>query len=482
MRIFYEKKSFLSKRILSIFLLFVFALNTMYIGKVFAFDNPPNVAADSAVLIDATTGEILFQKNMNDAYPPASTTKVMTAILTLENCDLDDIVTVGPNAVGIEGNKLWLVEGEQFTVKTFLKGLMLDSDNDVAIALAEHIAGSVDNFAKMMTDRAKELGCKNTNFLNPNGLDQDGHMTSAYDLTLMMQELIKYPEYREIAKLTGFEINGTNKRPNEKIERGNYNRAVKEWEEVYYEYAEAGKTGFTDEAQHSYVTSAKKGNQRLIAAFIHDEQKRYFFDSADLFDYGFENFELVKLYSKGDSVLDYKDAEGKEITLLAEEDFYFVKKKDSTSTPVPKIDNIELANKKYYRGDYIGTASISSDTSTRTLKLVAGTEYEPGSKNTFVTLDSDKEKSKDTGTVDNKNAEESIEKGKEIPAKVDNKDNPSDKQVNDSANNSDNNHKPSKLPFVIIIVVIIIAIIIVRMLQIRVAKKRNKKKFNPYIK
>ena len=161
--------------------------------------NPPAVSADSVVLMDATTGKILYEKNKNSAYPPASTTKIMTILLVLENSNLNDVVTVSKNAEMTDGSKIYISEGEKISVKELLYGLTLASANDCAVALAEHISGSTEKFAALMNEKANSLGCKNTNFVNPNGLYDVNHKTSAYDLALIMQELTKHNEYKEIS-------------------------------------------------------------------------------------------------------------------------------------------------------------------------------------------------------------------------------------------------------------------------------------------
>lgn len=248
------------------------------------------VAADSAVLMDGKTGEILYSKNMNTAYPPASTTKIMTALLVLENCKLDDIVTIGNKPPNTEGNNICLIVEEQFTVKDLLYALILESANDCANALAEHISGSVENFALKMNERAKELGCKNSNFVNPNGLYHKYHKSSARDMALIMRELIKYKEFTEIATTMSYSIPSTNKTVRERL-IPNRNKLLIKNSGVYYEGCIGGKTGYTIQSKHSYVAGAVRGNRELIVALVHDQEKKFYEDTIKLFNFGFKKLQ-----------------------------------------------------------------------------------------------------------------------------------------------------------------------------------------------
>jgi serine-type D-Ala-D-Ala carboxypeptidase (penicillin-binding protein 5/6) len=247
------------------------------------------VAADSAVLMDAESGRILYSKNMNTAYPPASTTKIMTALLVLENCKLEDLVTIGKKPPNTEGNNICLIEGEQFTVKDLLHALIIESANDCANALAEHISGSVENFALKMNERAKELGCKSTNFTNPSGLYHKYHKSSAKDLALIMMELIKHREFTTIATTMSYSIPSTNKTVRERS-IPNRNKLLIKNSGVYYEGCIGGKTGYTIQSKHSYVASAEKAERKLIVALVHDKEKKFYQDTIRLFNFGFSQY------------------------------------------------------------------------------------------------------------------------------------------------------------------------------------------------
>ena len=352
----------------SLFLLFNIA------PAVKATVKPPSASADSVVLMDATTGKILYEKNKNSAYPPASTTKIMTALLVLENTNLNDVVTVSKNAEMADGSKIYIFEGEQISVKELLYGLILASANDCAIALAEHVSGSTEEFAKLMNEKAKSLGCTNTNFVNPNGLYDVNHKTSAYDLALIMQELTKHSEYTEIATTPSYIMSTTNKCA-EKRPLWNGNRLIHEGDKYYYPDCEGGKTGYTIQSKHSYVAVASRNGQKLIVALVHDSEKTFFPDSRKLFDYGFNNFELTKYFNKDDAVSNLTLEDGTVIPLLAAEDFYVVKAKDSTLTPLIKAkqNNPELSSIK--KGDIISEAAITFGEDSYTLDLSSGVDY-----------------------------------------------------------------------------------------------------------
>lgn len=345
------------KRFVTFFVVIIMILTNSNIF-IHAKETAPNVSADSAVLMDATTGTILYSKNMDDAYPPASTTKIMTALLTLENNKLDDMVTVGklPPAA-VDGSKIGIFEGEEISVKDLLYGMLLLSGNDCAVALAEKTSGSIDSFATLMNKRAKELGCLDTNFVNPSGLYNVNHKTSAKDLALIMQELIKHPEFREISSTFAYKIPPTNKHP-DGIYLANENKLINKNSMYYYQGADAGKTGYTVQSQHSYVASATRNGQRLILALVHDKNKKFFEDSKNLFNYGFNNFELVPLYKKDDVVTTLNE-NNLSIPLLAAEDYYYVKEKSSTEVPKFEVDSTsKLSDKSFVKGEKITEASI----------------------------------------------------------------------------------------------------------------------------
>jgi D-alanyl-D-alanine carboxypeptidase len=258
----------------------------MYEDMINSQPQRPAVSAAGAVLMDASTGKILYSKNMSNPYPPASTTKIMTALLALERCKLTDIVVVGDKPPKADGNNIALFTGEEFTVNDLLHAVIIESANDCSNALAEHISGSVENFAVEMNKRARELGCRSTNFTNPSGLYNYKHKTSAKDLALIMRELLKHPEFKAIATKMQYTIPVTNKTPRERV-INNHNRLLIKNSGFYYEGCDGGKTGYTIQSKHSYVAAATKNGRQLIVALVYDENKKYYTDTIRLFNYGF---------------------------------------------------------------------------------------------------------------------------------------------------------------------------------------------------
>ncbi len=267
---------------------------------------PPEVSAGSAILIDADTGTILYEKSSHIKAYPASVTKLMTALLVIENCSLSETVTFSYDAehsVTWEDAKLDIVEGEQFTVEQAMYALLLKSANDVAYGLAEHVAGSVPAFAEMMNARAAELGALNTHFANASGLNNPEHYTTAYDIAMFSRACMNNSTIIEMMNTLSYVIPPTNKYG---YERTIYQRheMLKKNSQYYYEYAVGGKTGFTDESKYTLCTFATKGDMNLIAVvLLCDEPEQRFVDTTALFEYGFNNFEKLTLNSSDTSGL-----------------------------------------------------------------------------------------------------------------------------------------------------------------------------------
>lgn len=230
----------------------------------------------------------------------------MTALLVLENCKLDDKVVIGkiPSSF-VDGNKIYLFEDEEFTVNQLLHALLIESANDVALALAEHISGSVQEFAGLMNRRAAQLGCYNTNFVNPNGLHDDNHYTTAYDMSLITREAMKNPTFRELVTTENYTIQPTNKQPEQR------HFWLSNWlifETRYQvEGANGVKTGFTDEAHHTIVGSAVRGDTNLMVVLLSDPSKVDMYkDASSLLKYGFDTYKTVKEVSEGNILSYYK--------------------------------------------------------------------------------------------------------------------------------------------------------------------------------
>lgn len=297
----------MKKNILLIFYITLFLLNFTCIvwskpNVVMQYNNVKNnleINADAAILMDATTGEILYEKNSNKKEYPASITKIMTALLAFESNETNEVITFSHKAIfDIEpgSSHIALQEGEQITMEQAIYALLLRSANEAALGIAEHIDNSVEKFAEHMTVRAKELGCKNTNFVNPNGLHNENHYTTAYDMALIAKEALKFQEFRKVIKTTYYEIPPTNKQKETRYLYGQH-QMIKPPSIYVYEGCEGGKTGFTDEAQNTLVTYAKRDDTELIAVVFQCKGAQHYEDTIKLFDYGFSQYKTVKLSS-----------------------------------------------------------------------------------------------------------------------------------------------------------------------------------------
>lgn len=238
------------------------------------------VDAKAAVLIDADSGRVLFAKNENTPLPEASCTKIMTALVALEHSSLDESVTAGKNAHGVSGTSLYLSEGETLTMEQMLYGLMLRSGNDAAVAIAEHVAGSVDAFCEMMNERARSLDADAT-FKNPHGLDADGHAASALGLARIMREAMKNSDFRTITATQKKIIPWVGNEYSRVLE--NKNRLLST-----YEGANGGKTGYTSKAGRCLVFSAKRGETELIGVVLNCPT--WFETAQKMLDFGFEQY------------------------------------------------------------------------------------------------------------------------------------------------------------------------------------------------
>lgn len=252
-----------------------------------------SVGAESAVVIEANTGTVLFEKNAHTKRYPASITKILTTLLALENCDLDETVTYSKDAVyKTEGSGIYRNVGEEMSLKDTLYAVMLESANECAYATAEHVTGGdYDAFIQMMNDRAKALGCENTNFTNPHGLPDEQHVTSAYDMALIAREAIQNEMFRTIVSTVRYDLPATNK--SQPLAMFNHHKMISANITMKYLYQGCigGKTGFTQVARNTLVTYAERDGMLLICVVMKCDGSTYE-DTANLFDYCFENFKV----------------------------------------------------------------------------------------------------------------------------------------------------------------------------------------------
>lgn len=253
----------------------------------------PNVTATSAIVIEASTGHVIYARNPDAPMFPASTTKAMTLLMALESGKLEEIVTVSENAWGTEGSTLWLEANEKIPLNDLLYGMMMVSANDAAVAIAEHIDGSVANFAAHMTQRAKEIGATNTNFTNPHGLPDDNHYTTARDLALITAQGLKTPGFEQVVTTPEATFSWIHDKNNKTIRTEN--RML--W---MYNGCNGVKTGYTQRAGRCVICAAKRNGIQLISVVL--DGLYMWNDSIILLDYGFENIEVGTLV-KPDEVI-----------------------------------------------------------------------------------------------------------------------------------------------------------------------------------
>mgnify|MGYP004661928813 FL=1 len=314
--------------------------------------------ARNAILVEVNTGTVLFEKNMNDRVAVASLTKMMSQLLILESIEKgtlkwDEVIKVSSNASGYGGTQIYLQPGEEMTVRDLMKGISMASANDATVALAERIAGSEDNFVKMMMDKVRELGLKNTNFVNPTGLDQDNHYSSAYDLSIIARELMKHEQIFEFSSL--YEDYLRVDTPN-KFWLVNTNKLVR-----FYEGADGLKTGFTDAAKYCMAVTSKRNGMRILAIVLgEDVSKVRNQETTALLDYGFNLYE-VSVLRKKDEVVDKVKVErsnsGK-VEIVTKEEISILKKKNDAAkeyTQKVELDKISLPLKK---NDVVGKLKV----------------------------------------------------------------------------------------------------------------------------
>ncbi|WDV44666.1 D-alanyl-D-alanine carboxypeptidase [Clostridiaceae bacterium M8S5] len=280
----------------------------------FSYAQTPWISAKSAVLIDADTGTILAQKNMDTQIYPASTTKILTGILAIEKCKLDELVTVDEKTpYEIKGQQIYLMADEVITMKDLLNALLIQSANDAALVIAKEISDSQEKFAKLMNEKAKEIGAKNTNFVTPNGLHNDKHVTTAYDMAMIARYAMKNQTFRSIVSNYTYTINPTNKQPKPRYLKsknkllygvGSGNKITYDGitTDIKYIGATGIKTGYTPEASNCIVASASRNGQNLIVAIFYDQSNELFIDAHKLFNYGFKNFTNKKISSKNEFI------------------------------------------------------------------------------------------------------------------------------------------------------------------------------------
>ncbi|MEW9669666.1 D-alanyl-D-alanine carboxypeptidase family protein [Ammoniphilus sp. 3BR4] len=290
-----------------------------------AIDLAPN--AKSAILIEVDTGTVIYEKNSHEKLPPASITKVMTMLLIMEAIDrgelkLTDKVRTSEYAASMGGSQIFLEPGEMMSVDEMLKGIAIASGNDASVAMAEHLAGTEEAFVSKMNQKVKELGLKNTNFANTNGLPSTNHFSTAYDIAMMSRELLKH---EEITKYTSLYQDYLRKESNRPFWLVNTNKLVR-----FYPGADGLKTGYTSEAKFCLTATAKRDNMRIVAVVMGEpDSKTRNKEITQMFDYAFSQYQSFPLVKKGEVVTQVEVNKGSvdKVNLIAPHPFGILSKK-----------------------------------------------------------------------------------------------------------------------------------------------------------
>ncbi|OLA35369.1 MAG: D-alanyl-D-alanine carboxypeptidase [Firmicutes bacterium CAG:321_26_22] len=345
-------------------------------------DLAPN--AKSAIMIEASTGEILFQKNKDEKLAPASMTKMMSMLLIMEeiengNLKWNEMITTSEKASSMGGSQIFLKVGEKMTVEDLLKGVAIASGNDAVVALAERVSGSEEQFVKRMNTRAKDLGLKNTNFINATGLTADNHYSSAYDMSLIAKELVKHEKILEFTSTYEDYLRKDTKSPFWLV---NTNRLVR-----FKEGVDGLKTGFTDEAGYCLTATMKKDNMRLITVVMKEENtSKRSADTTKMLDYGF-NIYMVQTILDEKTTIEKKKVElGKTLTteIVPKENITILNKKSDDQKNITYKTNINKIIAPVKKGDKVGTIDIIEDNNI--ISTIDATVKEDISKANFLTI------------------------------------------------------------------------------------------------
>ena len=344
------------KKVICFFICVCFMMQSV---AVFAEGNTDlGLNAKSAILMEESTGNILYESNPDERLPIASVTKVMTMLLIMEAVDsgkisLDDMVTVSENAMSYGGSTMFLETGEQLTVNDMLKGIAVASANDGCVAMAEHLAGSESAFVDMMNERAKELGMENTHFMNTNGLDEDDHYSSARDVAIMSRELMKHETIFNYTSIWMDTLRGG------KFQLANTNKLIR-----FYDGANGLKTGSTSKALCCLSAAAKRNDMQLIAVVLGAPTSAERFASAkSLLDYGFANYAVNTQITAGDEVQKIAVEKGvdKEVDVVAGDSCSTLVKKGQEDNITKEIKIDDTITAPIEAGQKIGTMTISRD-------------------------------------------------------------------------------------------------------------------------
>ena len=367
-----------------LFIIVIFFCGNTYYGEAYEI-NPSDIVCKSAVVIESETGKILFDKNAKQKAYPASTTKIMTGLLAIENLDLEKSITVPEDFQLVDGSSMYLLPGETFKVRELIQAVLIHSANDACVLLAIEISGSVDSFVQLMNQRAAELGATNTHFVNPHGLHDDNHYTTAYDMAIIAREAMKNDEFRKIVGQSSLILPETPKTPEKRI-YNNTNRFLWSNSEIIYknkyipikyDIIDGIKTGYTLEGGNCLVASGIKNDMRLISVVYNSNGFEMYRDSRIILDYGFDNFSVQNIITAGEVLgsENIKNTIQEKVEFAIMQDVSNLMKKGGSPEfeKTIKLNEFKLPIKK---GDKIGTLGITIDGETDYYDLIALNDVE----------------------------------------------------------------------------------------------------------
>ena len=308
-----------------------------------------NLDGQNYILIEEKSGRVLVEKNSNVKLPMASTTKIMTAILAIEQGVMDEEIKIFKNDVNVGGSSIYLKEGERIKLEDLTYGLMLRSGNDSAVAIANHISGSEEEFVKLMNKKTKEIGAINTHFTNPHGLHDDNHYSTAYDLALIARYAFNNEKFEEVVKSKSYRV----KNEREYDYFVNKNKTL--WD---YNGGDGVKIGYTSDAGRCLVASASRNNMRLIAVTLKDYN--WFNDAYSLMDYGFENYSLYPIYLKGQLITQISVLKGKKdkLPLVPKNDFFYPMQNGEKNNIKISVRTDETVETPILKGTELGSVEV----------------------------------------------------------------------------------------------------------------------------
>lgn len=342
-------------------ILILLMINFLFIPVVSAEDLKLAENAKSAILIEASTGEVLFEKNADERLVPASMTKMMSMLVIIEAIENGDLkwnqeIQVSENASSMGGSQILLETGEKMSVRDLFKGVAIASGNDAVVALAEAVAGTEDAFVQKMNDKAKELGLKNTNFKNPHGLDTANHYSSARDMSLIAKELVKH---EKVLEFTSVYEDYLRENTDRKIWLVNTNKLVR-----FYDGVDGLKTGFTEGAGYCLTATAKKDGMRVIAVVMGEaDSKMRNQEVSEMLDYAFAQYKLDNLLEDGYSLGKYKVYNGKDefVTVIPKDGATILRKKGEKSSKATYEADVYELKAPLKKGDVVGSLKIKED-------------------------------------------------------------------------------------------------------------------------